>query len=142
MNKLLAVSKTSCQKKRGNKMEYVLVIPGKLHNLNDYIYAERSNRYVGSQMKKADQELIIQYVKQQLKGIKIEKPVFMEYTWYEINKQRDKDNISSYGRKIIQDGLVKSGVLQGDGWGDIDGFSDTFEVDKENPRVEVRIIEV
>ncbi len=34
-------------------MEYVLVIPGKLHNLNDYIYAERTNRYVGSQMKKS-----------------------------------------------------------------------------------------
>ncbi len=66
----------------------------------------------------------------------------MEYTWYEINKQRDKDNISSYGRKIIQDRLVGSGVLQGDGWNNIDGFSDTFEVDKENPRVEVRIIEV
>ena len=66
----------------------------------------------------------------------------MEYTWYEINKHRDKDNISSYGRKIIQDGLVKSGVLQGDGWSDIDGFSDSFEVDKENPRVEVRIIEI
>ena len=41
-----------------------------------------------------------------------------------------------------KDGLVGSGVLQGDGWNNIDGFSDTFEVDKENPRVEVRIIEV
>lgn len=28
-------------------MEYLLTIPGKLHNLNDYISAERSNRYVG-----------------------------------------------------------------------------------------------
>ena len=61
-------------------MEYLLTIPGKLHNLNDYISAERSNRYVGAQMKKADQSIIIHYAKKQLRGISIEKPVFMEYT--------------------------------------------------------------
>lgn len=123
-------------------MEYKLIIPGKLHNLNDYISAERSNRYVGAQMKKADQNIIIHYAKKQLKGIKIEKPVFMEYTWYEANRQRDKDNISSFGRKVIQDGLVKAYVLQGDGWNHIDGFSDRFEVDKNNPRIEVLIKEI
>lgn len=123
-------------------MEYLLTIPGKLHNLNDYISAERSNRYVGAQMKKTDQDIIIHYAKRQLKGIKIEKPVFMEYTWYEANRQRDKDNISSYGRKVIQDGLVRAHVLRGDGWNHIDGFSDRFEVDRGNPRIEVLIREV
>lgn len=44
-------------------MEYLLTIPGKLHNLNDYISAERSNRYVGAQMKKSDQNIIIHYAK-------------------------------------------------------------------------------
>ena len=123
-------------------MEYKLIIPGKLHNLNDYISAERSNRYVGAQMKKADQNVIIHYAKKQLKGITIEKPVFMEYAWYEANRQRDKDNISSFGRKVIQDGLVRAKVLRGDGWNHIDGFSDKFEVDKVNPRIEVLIKEV
>lgn len=123
-------------------MEYLLTIPGKLHNLNDYISAERSNRYVGAQMKKADQNIIIYYAKKQLKGICIEKPVFMEYTWHEANRQRDKDNISSFGRKVIQDGLVRAHVLRGDGWNHIEGFSDQFKVDKENPRIEVLIREV
>lgn len=122
-------------------MEYKLIIPGKLHNLNDYISAERSNRYVGAQLKKADQNIIIHYAKKQLKGINIEKPVFMEYTWYEANRQRDKDNISSFGRKVIQDGLVRAHVLRGDGWNHVVGFSDRFLIDKENPRIEVLIKE-
>lgn len=123
-------------------MKYVLTIPGKLHNLNDYISAERSNRYVGAQMKKADQNIIVHYAKKQLKGVSIERPVFMEYTWYEANRQRDKDNISSFGRKVIQDGLVRARVLRGDGWNYIEGFSDRFEVDRENPRIEILIREV
>ena len=123
-------------------MTYKLVIPGKLHNLNDYISAERSNRYVGAQMKKTDQNIVIYYAEQQLKGTSIGKPVFMEYTWYEANRQRDKDNISSFGRKVIQDGLVKAKVLRGDGWNHIEGFSDRFEVDKKNPRIEVLIKEI
>ena len=127
---------------RDELMEYLLTIPGKLHNLNDYISAERSNRYTGAQMKKSDQDIVIYYAKKQLEGISIEKPVFMEYTWHEPNRQRDKDNISSFGRKVIQDGLVKAGVLRGDGWSHIAGFSDRFKVDRKNPRIEVLIREV
>lgn len=123
-------------------MEYKLTIPGKLHNLNDYISADRRNRYVGAQMKKTDQDIIIHCAKKQLKGVNIENPVFMEYTWYEANRQRDKDNVSSFGLKVIQDGLVKAKVLRGDGWNYIDGFSDRFEVDKGNPRIEVLIREL
>jgi len=33
-------------------------------------------------------------------------------------------------------------VLKNDGWNDIEGFSDEFFVDKQNPRVEVEISEV
>lgn len=65
----------------------------------------------------------------------------MHYTRYEPNKRQDKDNISSFGRKVIQDSLVQYGVLKDDGWKHVVGFSDRFEVDKENPRIEVKIIE-
>lgn len=74
--------------------------------------------------------------------MRIEKPVFMEYLWIEPNRRRDKDNISSFGRKVIQDALVSAGVLKDDGWKHVVGFSDRFEVDKENPRIEVIIKEV
>lgn len=80
--------------------------------------------------------------KKQLRGFRPAGLVRMKYTWYERNKRRDKDNISSFGRKIIQDGLVQAGVLPDDGWEYIDGFSDDFWVDKKNPRVEVEIEEI
>jgi Holliday junction resolvase RusA-like endonuclease len=65
----------------------------------------------------------------------------MEYTWYEPNRKRDKDNIA-FAKKFCQDALVKSGTLANDGWAEIDGFTDTFEVDKRRPRVEVKIIPI
>ena len=47
------------------------------------------------------------------------------------------DNISSFGRKVIQDALVDCGVLKNDGWKNISGFTDMFFVDSQNPRIEV-----
>lgn len=123
-------------------MEYKLIIPGSLNNLNDYINAERTNRHKGAKMKLDNENIVAFAIKQCLWGVRIEKPVFMEYTWYEKNKRRDLDNISSFGRKVIQDALVYSGVLKDDGWKYIVGFSDRFEVDKKNPRIEVKITEV
>ena len=76
-----------------------------------------------------------------MRGVKLEKPVFMEYLWVEPNRRRDLDNISSFGRKVIQDALVDTGVLKNDGWKHVVGFSDKFDVDKENPRIEVLIRE-
>lgn len=123
-------------------MEYLLTIPGTLPNLNDYIAAERTNRHKGAQMKRDNGNIVAVAIRQCLRGVGIEKPVFMEYTWYEPNRRRDMDNISSFGRKVIQDALVDAGVLKDDGWKYIAGFSDRFEVDKENPRIEVKIKEV
>ncbi len=58
------------------------------------------------------------------------------------NRRRDLDNISSFGRKVVQDALVSAGVLKDDGWKHVVGFSDRFDVDKANPHIEVRIREV
>lgn len=123
-------------------MEYLLVIPGRLDNLNDYISAERTNRYKGAQMKSRNEATVINAIRQGLRRVKIEKPVYMEYTWYEVNRRRDLDNVSSFGRKVIQDSLVHTHVLRNDGWKEIIGFSDTFYVDAINPRIEVLIREV
>lgn len=40
------------------------------------------------------------------------------------------------------DALVHSGVLENDGWKNIESFTDEFFVDARNPRVEVEIEEV
>lgn len=123
-------------------MEYKLTISGTLPNLNDYIAAERTNRHKGAKMKADNGNIVAVAIRQYLRGVRIEKPVFMEYRWIEPSRRRDKDNISSFGRKVIQDALVSTGVLKDDGWKHIVGFSDKFEVDKENPRIEVLIKEV
>lgn len=123
-------------------MKYLLTIPGKLPGLNDYIAAERASRYKGAGMK-ADSGLIVAAaIRRCLSGVRVEKPAYMEYSWHEPNKRRDKDNISSFGRKVIQDALVNAGVLRDDGWKEVVGFSDRFAVDKKNPRIEVLIREV
>lgn len=123
-------------------MEYLLTIPGMLNNLNDYIAAERAHRQKGAKMKASNGDIVAVAISQCLRGVRIERPVFMKYLWVEPNRRRDLDNISSFGRKVIQDSLVDAGVLKDDGWKYVVGFSDSFEVDADNPRIEVRIREV
>lgn len=123
-------------------MEYLLMIPGRLHNLNDLIAAERTNRHKGAKMKADDENIVRIAIRLCMGFAVIQKPVRMDYKWVEPNKRRDLDNVSSYGRKVIQDALVKSRVLKDDGWNHVVGFSDRFEVDKNNPRIEVLIKEI
>ena len=83
-------------------MEYKVIIQGRLIGLNEYIAAERANRYKAAKMKRENEAIVMIAIKQQLKNVKIEKPVYMEYTWVEKNKRRDLDNISSFGRKVMR----------------------------------------
>lgn len=133
---------TSCI--RGGAMAMIkLVIPGRLPGLNEYIAAERTNRYRAAAMKRDAERLVLLHTKKCLrKWRQTGRPVLMRYTWYEKDRRRDMDNISAYGRKVIQDALVKGGYLKGDGWQHVIGFTDSFAVDKKNPRIEVEIVEV
>lgn len=123
-------------------MEYFLKISGKLDNLNDYTSACRTNPYKGAQMKRKNEAKVIAAILEQLKRLRIKKPVYMVYDWYEPNKRRDLDNISSFGRKVIQDALVETKALANDSWRDIVGFQDNFYIDTKNPRIEVTIKEI
>ncbi len=69
----------------------------------------------------------------------VEAPVMLEFFWYAKDRRRDPDNIRSIGSKFVIDGLVKAGVLADDGWRNIVGFKDHFQIDKERPRCLVRI---
>ena len=122
-------------------MEYRITIQGRLSGLNEYIAAERTNQYKAAKLKRENEAIVMIAIKQQSRNVKIGKPVYMEYTWVEKNKRRDLDNIT-FGRKIIQDSLVKAGILKDDGWKYILGFSDRFQVDRENSRIEIKIKEV
>lgn len=117
-------------------------IPGRLPGLNEYTDACRRNPYAGAKLKQMSQERAAWAIRSQLKGYTANKPVVLRYAWVELDRRRDKDNIAGFGHKVIQDALVECGTLKGDGWRHIKGFSDDFEVDKNNPRVIVTIEEV
>lgn len=117
-----------------------IVIKGRLPGLNEYIAAERTNRHAAAKMKRDAQALVQLQLKRQIRG-KLREPVYMRYTWYEQDRRRDKSNVCAYGRKIIEDALVKCGALENDGWRNIAGFVDEFAVDRGRPRIEIEIEE-
>lgn len=117
-----------------------IIIPGQLPGLNEYVSAERTNRYKAASLKRQTEQRIQYAVKLQARGKRFTKPVIMRYRWYEKNRKRDKDNVA-FAKKFVQDALVHSGVLENDGWKNIDHFTDEFFVDAQNPRVEVEIEE-
>lgn len=67
-------------------------------------------------------------------------PVRIFCDWYCRNRRKDCDNIA-HGKKNILDGLVKAGVLRDDSFKCVAELRDRFFVDRENPRIEVRIKE-
>ena len=67
--------------------------------------------------------------------------VFINFQWIEPNKRRDPDNIAS-ARKFVLDGMVKAGLIPDDSWNYIDGWTDTFFVDKSRPGVIVEVSDV
>jgi len=77
-------------------------------------------------------------------------PVWIDYLWVMPNARRDKSNVVAGGRKVIEDALGPRtkrnpqgmGILRGDGWNDIVGWKDEFEIDKDSPRIVVVITEV
>ncbi len=115
-------------------------IPGRLPGLNEYITAERTSRYKAAKMKRQAENTVIASARC-LGKWKARGAVRMVYNWFEPNRRRDKDNIASFGRKVIQDALVRGEWLKNDGWNDIAGFEDRFFLDAKEPRIEVEIYE-
>lgn len=106
-----------------------LWIPGRLPGLNEVIAAAkgsggRGNAY--ATMKRQHGELVWALAK--AAKLRPMTRVRVAFRWVEKDRRRDPDNVSSAGRKFILDGLVQAGVLPGDGWAAIAGWSDTFEV--------------
>lgn len=125
----------------GTMAPYRLTIPGRLPGLNEYTEANRTAAHKGAKMKQDSQYTVMWHIRAQLPKLRIEKPVFLLFTFYEKDRRRDRDNVSSYARKVIQDALVKAGTLEDDGWDHVTGYLDRFEVDPGNPRIMVQFIE-
>jgi Holliday junction resolvase RusA-like endonuclease len=113
-------------------------IPGEFPGLNEIIDAAKSHFGVYATMKETHTDAVCWMAKQ---APKLTRPVEATITWYAKDKRRDPDNVMA-GQKFIFDGLVKAGVIPNDTWRYIKGIAHRFEIDRKNPRIEVRVVEV
>lgn len=121
----------------------VFEIPFKLIGLNDYINAERTNRFKASAIKKNIEKEIGYYVENsKRKGFLTphEVPCTLEIEWTEGNMRRDGDNIA-FAIKFIQDTLVRHGIFPNDTRKYITELHHTFKTVKGIYKVTVTIKE-
>ncbi len=115
-----------------------LTIKGSITDLNTYINAERTHWRRAAKIKRDDELTVWYQIKEQ--ALKYcPRPVQLVYRFYCKNKRKDKSNIASYAVKVIEDALVSGRIIDNDGWDDILDFSYEWEIDAENPRIEVDI---
>ena len=115
----------------------ILILPP-LTTLNQYIDAERRNKYVGAKIKKMDTETVAWIAKSTLNPV--DRISSIDITFWVTNKRTDKDNLI-FSTKFILDGLVMAGIIKGDGW----KFTPAdwhyhFKI-ADQPRIEVKINE-
>ena len=111
-------------------------IEGRLPGLNEMIEAAKSHYGAYAKMKQTYTDMVAWLAK---KLPRFEK-VALVITWYEPDHRRDPDNIMA-GQKFILDGLVAAGTIPNDSQRHIKGIVHRFRVDKQNPRIEVEIVD-
>lgn len=97
-------------------MKASLFIEGPLPGMNEIIAAAKGSGGRGvayASMKRAWTDTVWALAKSA--GLRhVPSPVAVSFIWFEEKRNRDVDNISA-GAKFVLDGLVKAGVLEGDG---------------------------
>lgn len=112
------------------------IIPFEICDLNTYINAERTNKYIASKIKK-DLTSSIGWC---CKKLELEECQYdLEITWTTKDKRKDSDNVF-FGVKFILDAVVKSGKLKGDGYRYIRNISHKRLIG--NPQIIVRFLKV
>lgn len=123
---------------------FTFFIPGPLPGMNEIIDAARGKKMAAARQKEIWTVRVGNYVdlKMNQTGFKgFPGSVFSSYLWQEPNRRRDPGNIIS-GMKFVEDGMVKAGLITGDGWKQIAGFQHKWIVDKKNPGVIVTVTSV
>jgi Holliday junction resolvase RusA-like endonuclease len=116
-----------------------ITIEGELTDLNTYINAERTNRFIGAQLKRKETERVALETRAAKVPPVSRYPVTISFRWFSKDARKDIDNVA-FAKKFILDGLVLAGVLQEDSRKHVAGFgSEEFYIDKARPRVEVSI---
>jgi Holliday junction resolvase RusA-like endonuclease len=117
-------------------MNQVLVVRGKLPDFNTMINdLKRHWKFYANAKRQWTGVTVAECLAQRLRPVT--PPVVLDFVWY-TNGRKDPDNVRVASKMII-DGLVKAEILPQDTQKIIKGFTDSFHVDKDDPRVEVTI---
>lgn len=119
----------------GGRTRYAFTIPWRMTGLNEYVAAERSNRIKAAHIKRRETQSVAWLL---ARAPRFERPVTVRFLWVEPNNRRDHDNVA-FAKKFVLDGMVMAGVIPDDSPRWVLGFSDSFAVDRDRPRVEVEI---
>jgi Holliday junction resolvase RusA-like endonuclease len=93
--------------------------------LNEYVDAERSNRFKAAKIKRQTQDDLEIIIRHEINAGRLhrhEKLSALEIEWTEKDRRRDADNIA-FAVKFIQDALVEMGVFPDDNRKYIDEIS-------------------
>lgn len=120
-------------------MKQMFEINAKMPTLNELIKKERGNRYAGNELKKRWQMIVSVRIRQ-ARLHPVSKAQWILYEYHEATKRRDKDNVSAFARKVINDALQTTGILPNDNNEYVAGMSEIFVYDKTD-RVIVTLID-
>ena len=112
-------------------------LPGRWPSLNELMYKGTRHKI---QVKRLWADLTIAFVNR-AKLAPVSKRVHLSYEHRRANLRGDPSNFAAGAAKVIEDSLVKCGILKNDGFANVSGFTHTFKIDAENPGVKVVISE-
>lgn len=125
---------------------YKLTVKGFRHGLNAVLsgfkYDFKTRRFFNNEKRENDYICIDSIRKSEIRKIKIKKPIVIHYHIFWKDRRSDRMNIASAFDKSFQDALQKTGVLNNDGWRDVINATFDFDVDRDDPRVEIVIEEL
>lgn len=127
--------------------KYHLTITGFSRGLNQVlsgVHFDWKTKKVFNTVKAENDKICIWGIRQNkaLRNVTIQHPIVIHYKVYWKDKKSDRMNIGSAFDKSFQDALQKMNILKNDGWNDVINATFDFDIDRENPRIEVIIEEL
>lgn len=110
-------------------------------SLNDLLAEATRSPMAYGRLKRQLENIVILEIRKQLKGWKATERIRLDIHWGEKakGKRRDYDNVVSSGRKVINDALVKAGVLKDDNPVYLGYGTNTFEY-VEKPYIRIQFV--
>jgi Holliday junction resolvase RusA-like endonuclease len=113
-----------------------IYIPFQFTTLNEYINAERTNKYLGAKIKREETEIArLHFI-----GKTFTSPLELKFTWFVATLGRDLDNLG-FCCKYILDGMVKAEAIKGDNLNNVVRIVHEFKK-CDRVGVEIEIVEI